>query len=41
VGALETARELGLDACVDCPGCKCGIGIDLKGKVIAPLLEQL
>ncbi len=40
-GALQTARELGLEACADCPGCKCGIGIDLKGKVIAPLLEQL
>jgi succinate dehydrogenase / fumarate reductase, iron-sulfur subunit len=40
-GAMETARKLGLDACVGCPGCKCGIGIDLKGKVIAPLLEHL
>ena len=36
---LDHAVELGLDACIDCPGCKCGVGIDLKGKVIKPLLE--
>lgn len=36
--ALDTALELGLDACVDCPGCKCGVGIDLKGQVIGELL---
>lgn len=35
--ALDTALELGLDACVDCPGCKCGVGIDLKGQVIGEL----
>ena len=28
--AVEQAIDLGLDACVDCPGCKCGVGIDLK-----------
>jgi len=38
--ALELAEKLGLDACVDCPGCKCGVGIDLKRKVIAPLLAE-
>ena len=37
--ALNKAIDLGLDACVDCPGCKCGVGIDLKNKVIKPLLE--
>ena len=36
--ALDNAFDLGLDACTDCRGCKCGIGIDLKGKVIKPLL---
>ena len=36
--ALAHAVDLGLDACVGCPGCKCGVGIDLKGKVIAELL---
>jgi succinate dehydrogenase / fumarate reductase iron-sulfur subunit len=37
--ALETAKTLGLDACRDCPGCKCGVGIDLKGLVVKPLVE--
>ena len=37
--ALDKAIDLGLDACVECPGCKCGVGIDLKNKVIKPLLE--
>jgi len=37
--ALNKAIDLGLDACIDCPGCKCGVGIDLKNKVIKPLLE--
>lgn len=37
--AQEAASSLGLDTCRDCPGCKCGVGIDLKRKVIAPLLE--
>ncbi len=36
--ALQQAIDLGLDACVECAGCKCSIGIDLKRKVIAPLL---
>ena len=36
--ALEQAIALGLDACVDCAGCKCGVGIDLKGKVVGELL---
>ncbi len=35
----EHAVNLGLDACRDCPGCKCGVGIDLKGQVIRPLLK--
>lgn len=38
--AVALAESLGLDACVDCPGCKCGVGIDLKGKVITPLLKS-
>ena len=33
------AVNLGLDACRGCPGCKCGVGIDLKGQVIGPLLQ--
>ena len=37
--AIDKAIDLGLDACVECPGCKCGVGIDLKNKVIKPLLE--
>ncbi|MDP6352139.1 MAG: 2Fe-2S iron-sulfur cluster-binding protein [Alphaproteobacteria bacterium] len=37
--ALDRAVGLGLSVCRDCPGCKCGIGIDLKRKVVAPLLE--
>lgn len=39
--ALQHAIDLGLDACTDCPGCKCGVGIDLKGQVIRPLLDAL
>ncbi len=37
--ALDTAVELGLDACLNCKGCRCGVGIDLKKEVIAPLVE--
>lgn len=37
--ALEYAHTLGLDACVNCHGCKCGVGIDLMGLVVKPLLE--
>lgn len=37
--ALENALDLGLDACVGCPGCKCGVGIDLKGLVVGGLLR--
>jgi len=37
--ALQHALTLGLDACVDCPGCKCGVGIDLKRKVVGALLS--
>lgn len=36
--ALDAAIDLGLDACVGCAGCKCGVGIDLKGKVVGELL---
>ena len=39
--ALEHAKELGLQMCVQCEGCKCGIGIDLMGKVVRPLLVSL
>ena len=38
--ALDYAIKMGLDACLNCPGCKCGVGIDLKRKVIKPLLES-
>ena len=37
--ALNNAMDLGLDACIGCKGCKCGVGIDLMGKVIRPMLE--
>ncbi|MEM7750699.1 MAG: hypothetical protein AAF346_20795, partial [Pseudomonadota bacterium] len=37
--AVDNAIELGLDACVECPGCKCGIGIDLKRQVVGSLLD--
>lgn len=37
--ALEHAIELGLEACLDCPGCKCGTGINLKGQVVGELLQ--
>ncbi len=36
--AQDSAAALGLEVCLGCPGCKCGVGIDLKRKVIAPLL---
>ena len=39
--ALSAARYLGLEICRDCPGCKCGVGIDLKRKVVKPLLEAI
>lgn len=39
--AFELGRELGLDACVECKGCRCGVGIDLKKEVIAPLITEL
>lgn len=38
--AIQKAVDLGLESCIDCPGCKCGVGIDLKGKVIKPILER-
>ena len=37
---LEKAKDLGLDSCLGCPGCKCGVGIDLKKEVIQPLLSK-
>lgn len=39
--ALAHARDLGLDTCRDCAGCKCGVGIDLMGKVVRPMLKAL
>ncbi|MBL6599129.1 MAG: 2Fe-2S iron-sulfur cluster binding domain-containing protein, partial [Alphaproteobacteria bacterium] len=39
--ALTHAKELGLDACKDCAGCKCGVGIDLMGKVVRPMLAAV
>ena len=38
--AITQAVNLGLDTCLNCPGCKCGIGIDLKGKVVDPLIKE-
>ena len=37
--ALAQALDLGLDLCTTCPGCKCGVGIDLKNKVVKKLLD--
>ncbi len=37
--ANRAAMELGLEACLSCNGCRCGVGIDLKKEVILPLLE--
>ena len=37
---VELALELGLDNCIDCDGCTCGVGIDLMKEVIKPLLEK-
>ena len=37
--SLENAIVLGLETCVGCKGCKCGVGIDLMGKVVRPMLE--
>ena len=37
--AVTQAVKLGLDTCLNCPGCKCGIGIDLKGKVVDPMVN--
>ena len=39
--AMDNAMALGLHTCIDCKGCKCGIGIDLMGKVIRPLLDSV
>ena len=39
--ALSAARDFGLDSCVDCDGCTCGVGIDLMRDVINPLLEAV
>lgn len=36
--ALDGAIDLGLATCVDCPGCKCGVGIDLKKLVVDDLV---
>ena len=38
---VEKAKSLGLDECKSCPGCKCGVGIDLKNEVIQPLLNKI
>ncbi len=39
--ALVNARELGLETCKDCAGCKCGVGINLMGKVVRPMLAAM
>ena len=36
---LEAALERRLDDCRTRPGCKCGVGIDLKRKVVKPLVD--
>ena len=37
--AVAHAKELGLNTCKGCLGCKCGVGINLMGKVVRPLLK--
>ncbi|WND02967.1 2Fe-2S iron-sulfur cluster-binding protein [Temperatibacter marinus] len=37
--ALSFATDLGLNTCIDCDGCKCGVGINLMREVINPLLD--
>lgn len=38
--ALTLAKELGMQECVSCKGCRCGVGIDLKKEVIKPLVDS-
>ena len=38
-GGAGNAIDLGLDECVGCPGCKCGVGINLKGLVVKALVD--
>ena len=35
---VENALDLGLEVCSSCPGCKCGVGINLKKDVVDELL---
>ena len=37
---LDKAIDLGLEVCKTCPGCKCGVGINLVEEVINPLLKK-
>ena len=37
---ISKAKSLGLETCLECPGCKCSVGINLKEDVIKPLLEK-
>ncbi len=37
--ANQAALDLGLKDCLDCKGCRCGVGIDMKKEVIRPLLQ--
>jgi|TARA_B000000532_G_scaffold207169_1_gene175306 succinate dehydrogenase/fumarate reductase iron-sulfur protein len=37
---IDKAIDLGLEVCKTCPGCKCGVGINLKDDVIMPLLKN-
>lgn len=37
---LTNTIALGLDACLDCDGCKCQVGIGLVNEVIEPLLAS-
>ena len=37
---INKAIDLGLEVCKTCPGCKCGVGINLKDDVILPLLKN-
>ena len=36
--ASAVAGDLGLETCLECKGCSCGVGIDLRSEVIRPLL---
>lgn len=39
--AIDLGEKLGMQECLTCKGCRCGVGIDLKKEVIRPLLKSM